>query len=81
VPNTSDVVKRRRKTEREACFARPAMELVYAGSGQKYNSSPRQNTRWLDSMKSLGITNLHLDGPAIDDQQLEHVRSKKWGAA
>eukprot|EP01046_Picozoa_sp_COSAG06_P039382 COSAG06_NODE_4645_length_4069_cov_9.897733_1_plen_704_part_00 len=46
-----------------------------------YNSSPRQNAKWMESMKALGITNLHLEGPAIDDGQLEHVRSKRWGSA
>ena len=46
-----------------------------------YNSSPRQNGQWIEAMKAAGVTHLHLEGPAIGDDQLEHVRSKKWGAA
>ena len=32
-------------------------------------------------MKKAGISDLHLEGPAIDDAALEKVRSKHWGSA
>lgn len=37
--------------------------MAKEGMLERYNSSPRQNHAWMESMKSLGITNLHLEGP------------------
>ena len=48
---------------------------------RRYNSSPRQNTQWVEAMTALGLSNLHLGANALDDAQLESVRSKRWGAA
>ena len=52
-----------------------------AMEAQKYNPSPRQNASWMESMAALGLSHLHLEGNAIDEEQLENVRSKRWGAA
>ncbi len=47
----------------------------------QYNASPRQNASWMDSMAALGLSHLHLEGHAIDEEHLENVRSKRWGSA